>query len=59
MTSISAASFEDAWKSPVSATLDGVKVDFIGREALIRNKRAAGRSKDHVEVDELTKGYGN
>lgn len=56
MTSISGVSFEEAWESRVSAALDGIEVDFIGREALIRNKRASGRSKDLVDVAELTKG---
>ncbi len=56
MTSISGVYFADAWESRVSATLDGVDVDFIGREALIRNKRASGRPKDLVDVDELASG---
>lgn len=56
MTSISGVSFEEAWWSRVPAALDGVEVNFIGREALIRNKRAAGRSKDLLDIDELTRG---
>jgi hypothetical protein len=56
MTSISGVSFEEAWQSRVRAALDGIEVDFIGREELIRNKRASGRSKDLIDVDELTRG---
>lgn len=59
MTSISGVSFEEAWLSRVSAVIDGVDVDFIGREALIRNKLAAGRSKDLIDLNELTRGSGN
>jgi hypothetical protein len=59
MTSISGVSFEEAWRSRVAATLDGIEVDFIGREALIRNKRASGRSKDLIDVTELTRGSEN
>ena len=58
MTSISGVSFEEAWQSRVSATLDGIEVDLIGRKALIRNKRAAGRSRDLIDVHELTRGSG-
>ena len=58
MTSISGITFEEAWRSRVPAELDGIEVDFIGRDALIRNKRAAGRSKDLIDVDELTRGAG-
>jgi hypothetical protein len=57
MTSISGVTFEEAWRSRVTASLDGIEVDFIGREALIRNKRASGRSKDLIDVTELTRGF--
>jgi hypothetical protein len=53
MTSISGVSFEEAWQSRVHAALDGIEVAIIGREALIRNKRASGRSKDLIDVTEL------
>ena len=55
MTSISGVSFEEAWGSRVAGALDGIELDFIGREALVRNKRAAGRSKDLIDVEELTR----
>ena len=55
MTSISGVSFEEAWESRVSTALEDLELDSIGREALIRNKRASGRSKDLVDIYELTK----
>jgi hypothetical protein len=58
MTSISGISFEEAWSSRVSATLDGIEVDFIGCEALIRNKRASGRPKDLIDVEALIRRSG-
>jgi hypothetical protein len=58
MTSISGVSFDEAWQSRVPASLDGIEVDFIGREALIRNKRASGRAKDLIDVNELTRESG-
>ena len=56
MTSISGVSFEEAWRSCVTGAIDGIEVHIIGREALIRNKRASGRSKDLIDVNELTRG---
>jgi hypothetical protein len=55
MTSLSGISFEEPWQSRIPALLDGIEVNFIGREALIRNKRATGRSKDLLDIDELMK----
>jgi hypothetical protein len=53
LTSIAGVTFEDASASNVSADLDGRTIAFIGREALIRNKRAAGRPKDIIDADRL------
>jgi hypothetical protein len=58
MTSISGVTFEEAWQSRVPAALDGIEVALIGREALIRNKRASGRSKDLIDISELTRDSG-
>jgi len=58
ITSISGVSFEEAWDgraTGIRATgiLDGVATQFIGREALIRNKESTGRAKDLGDVSEL------
>lgn len=53
LTSISGVSFDDAWASRVPLRLAGVDVFVIGRDALIRNKRAAGRPKDVLDADLL------
>ena len=55
MTCISGVSFDDAWESRVSGVIDGLEVNIIGLEALIQNKRAAGRSKDLIDLSELNK----
>lgn len=55
MTSISGVSFDEAWQSRVPASLEALEVNIIGREALIRNKRASGRAKDLIDVEELTR----
>jgi len=54
MTSISGVTFEEAWQSHVHGTVDGIDLNFIGREALIRNKRATGRPKDLIDVEALS-----
>lgn len=51
VTAIDDVSFEEAWKSRVAGDLDGLPVQFIGREQLIRNKRASGRAKDIADVE--------
>lgn len=55
LTSISGVSFEEAWQGRLAGDLDGIPVFFIGREALLRNKDAAGRGKDRVDAEELRK----
>jgi hypothetical protein len=53
MTTISGVSWEDASGSRVPATYGRIPVFFIGRDALIANKRAAGRLKDLADVEAL------
>lgn len=53
ITEISGVPFDEAWKSRAVVVLDGRPIPYIGREALIRNKRAAGREKDLADVAAL------
>jgi hypothetical protein len=53
LTSLTGVDFEEAWKSRVSTQIDGVPAEFIGREALIRNKRALGRLQDLADLETL------
>lgn len=53
LTEISGVSFEDAWTSKIVRVIEGRSIPFIGRAALLRNKRATGRSKDLLDVDTL------
>jgi hypothetical protein len=53
LTDISGVSFDEAWASRVLGDLEGVAVPFLGREALIANKRASGRLKDLADVERL------
>lgn len=53
LTAISGVSFEDAWATRKKGELDGVSTQFIGREALLRNKESTGRAKDLGDAAEL------
>jgi hypothetical protein len=54
LTEISGLSFDEVWDSRVRAEVDGRAVHLIGREALLKNKTAAGRPKDLADVARLT-----
>lgn len=53
ITSITGVSFDEAWPHRVQVELAGLRVDVIGREALIKNKRATGRPKDSLDAEIL------
>ncbi|MCU0223759.1 MAG: hypothetical protein MUF27_06755 [Acidobacteria bacterium] len=56
LTRLSGLEFDDAWPNRVSVLLDEVEIPFLGRDDLIRNKRAAGRPKDLADLDALGAG---
>ncbi len=56
LTAISGVDFNHAWKHRVLIELEGVRVNVIGREDLIVNKRASGRPKDMVDAETLDPG---
>ncbi|MHB1863650.1 MAG: hypothetical protein ACYCVL_11825 [Gemmatimonadaceae bacterium] len=53
MTGLSGVTFAEAWPSRLEAEFEGVRVPFLGREALIRNKTATGRMKDLGDLESL------
>jgi hypothetical protein len=53
LTSVSGLTFEEAWADHVTIRLGELDVPVIGREALLRNKRAAGRPRDLADIAEL------
>src|SRR5882672_8634445 len=53
MTSITGVKWDHAWASRVRGAYGSVAVHFIGREALVANKLAAGRTKDLADVEAL------
>lgn len=53
LTTIDGVTFEEAWPSRVTARIDDLDVPILGREQLIRNKRALGRTKDLADIEAL------
>jgi hypothetical protein len=53
LTSISGVGFDEAWPDRVTHEVGGLAVPFLGRAALVRNKRATGRTKDRADLEAL------
>lgn len=53
LTSIDGVSFSEAWHERTNWRLDGREYPVIGRTALIKNKRAVGRTKDIADAEWL------
>ncbi len=50
LTALTGLTFGEAWPGRVRRPFGEVEVDFIGREAFLRNKRAIGRPKDLGDI---------
>jgi hypothetical protein len=53
LTDLTGLTFDEAWASRLRRPFGEVDVDFIGRDAFVRNKRATGRPKDLADIDGL------
>jgi hypothetical protein len=53
ITSIDGVSFAEAWRGRAEGKYGEAKVQFIGRDELIRNKRASGRPQDLADLSWL------
>ena len=53
LTGIDGVSFDQAWATRVEAAFVARPLYVIGRDMLLRNKRAAGRDKDLLDVSML------
>jgi hypothetical protein len=58
VTSIDGVEFLAAWPDRVVTTYGDHAVPVIGKDALIRNKRASGRPQDLLDVEKLTQSGG-
>lgn len=53
MSQIDGVTWDDVWTSRQLGPLGSQTLFFIGRDAFLRNKRAAGRPKDLADVEAL------
>jgi len=53
ITSIDAVTFDEAWSTRVEATLDDVRVNYISKELLLKNKAATGRAGDAADIERM------
>jgi len=53
LTSLTGLTFDEAWAQRVAGRIGDLDVPFIGREALVRNKRALGRPRDLADLEML------
>jgi len=53
LTSITAVSFGEAWKTKLETELDGLPVWVISKDLLVRNKLATGRGQDLADVERI------
>ncbi len=53
LTILEGVTKEEIWESRVSGKLGNNKVNFIGKEIYIKNKKALGRNKDLADLEML------
>ncbi len=53
MTSLTGIDFETSWVNRTVHAVDSLAIPFLGREDLVKNKRATGRPKDLADLDIL------
>lgn len=53
LTTATGLTFSDAWERREEAPFGDVTCAFLGREDLIRNKRAVGRPRDLADLEDL------
>ncbi len=53
LTTISGVTTDEAFATKLTAELDGIPVFVLGKDALVRNKRAVGRPQDLADLDVL------
>ena len=52
--SISGVEFDEAYPNRNVTEIDGVKVQYIGKDDFIKNKKASGRLKDLADIESIS-----
>ncbi len=58
LTAIDGVGFAEAWATRQMVEIEGISIPVLGRDALIRNKKAASRPQDLADVKRLEEGEG-
>ena len=53
LTELTGLTFGEAWADRDRGSFGDLQVDFIGRAAFVKNKRATGRPRDLADVHDL------
>lgn len=53
LTTLTGVDFTECYEHRISATVDGMTINFIDMESLKRNKRAAGRAQDLADLENI------
>ena len=53
LTELTGLRFDEAWPTRARGHFGSLDVDFIGRDAFIKNKRATGRAQDLADIEGL------
>jgi len=53
LTGVSGVAFDEAWPDRVVVQIEGLAVPVLGRAHLLANKRATGRPRDRLDVEQL------
>ena len=53
LTEIDGVTFEECFKNRKEVTIDDLKVNFIGYDDLLKNKKESGRPRDIDDIDHL------
>lgn len=55
LTSIDGVTFKEVWGNRINREVDGLTVNLISFDDLIKNKKAANRRKDNADIEGLGK----
>lgn len=55
ITKINGVDFQQAWTARQEIIIDSLKVPFISKQDLIKNKESTGREKDRLDAEQLRK----
>jgi len=53
ITTAAGVDFETCYATRIQEEIDGIRVNFINRENLLRNKKAVGRHQDLADAESL------